>query len=68
LSPMEIERSLLRRLSIDDVQHVKKNNIEITRDGRKFVVEVNYEARVHLFGNIDLVARFSNNRVELGGP
>jgi len=67
LSPMEIEQHLLKRLSINDVQHVKKDDIEVTRDGRKIVVMVNYEARVTLFGNLDLVARFSDNRVELGG-
>ena len=68
LSPQEIEKHLLSRLSINDVQHVNKDNISITREGRKTVVEVDYEARVTLFDNLDLVARFPDNRVELGGP
>ena len=68
LSPIEIEKHLLNRLSINDVQHVTKDDIKITRDGRKMVVEVDYEARVTLFDNLDLVARFPDNRVELGGP
>jgi Domain of unknown function (DUF4845) len=67
LSPAEIESSLLKRLSINDVQHVTKDDIKITREGRKTVVVVDYEARVTLFDNIDLVARFPDNRVELGG-
>ena len=68
LSPIEVEKHLLNRLSINDVQHVTKDDIKITRDGRKMVVEVDYEARVTLFDNLDLVARFPDNRVELGGP
>jgi hypothetical protein len=68
LSPEEIEQHLLKRLSINDVQHVKKENIQVTREGRKVVVTVDYEARVTLFDNLDLVARFPDNRVELGGP
>ena len=68
LSPQEIEKHLLNRLSINDVQHVTKNNIKISREGRKTVVVVDYEARVTLFNNLDLVARFPDNRVELGGP
>jgi len=68
LSPIEVEKHLLNRLNINDVQHVTKNDIKITREGHKMVVEVDYEARVTLFDNLDLVARFPDNRVELGGP
>lgn len=68
LAPADIEKHLLNRLNINDVQHVTKDNIKITREGRKTLVVVDYEARVALFGNLDLVARFPDNRVELGGP
>jgi len=68
LSPAEVEKHLLNRLNINDVEHVTKDDIKITREGRKTVVEVDYEARVTLFDNLDLVARFPDNRVELGGP
>ena len=68
LSSMEIEKHLLNRLNINDVQHVTKDDIKITREGRKTVVTVDYEARVTLFGNLDLVARFPDGRAELGGP
>jgi hypothetical protein len=68
LSPQELKRHLLNRLSINDVEHVKQGDIKITREGRKTVVEVDYEARVNLFDNLDVVAKFPDNRVELGGP
>ena len=35
LSSMEIEKHLLNRLNINDVQHVTKDDIKITREGRK---------------------------------
>ena len=68
LAPQELERHLRNRLSVNDVEHVKENDIKISREGRKTVIEVDYEARVTLFGNLDLVAKFPDNRVELGGP
>ena len=68
LSPLEIEKHLLNRLSINDVDRVNKKDITVTREGNKYVVTVSYEARVHLFYNIDLVAQFKNDSVELGGP
>ena len=68
LNPYEIEKRLMSRLSINDVKHVTKDDIKVTREGRKTVVSVDYEARVTLFGNLDLIARFPDGRVELGGP
>jgi len=68
LSPLELEKLLLNRLAVNDVDHVKKDDIKISKEGHKTVVVVNYEARVTLFDNLDLVARFPDNRVELGGP
>ena len=67
-SPQEIEKHLFNRLGVNDVQHVTRKDIKITREGRKTVVVVDYEARVTLFDNLDLVAHFPDNRVELGGP
>jgi len=67
-TPMEVEKLLSNRLIINDVQHVTRDDIKVTRDGHRLVVDVSYEARVHLFGNLDVVAKFPDNRVELGGP
>jgi hypothetical protein len=67
LSPIELEKLLLNRFSVNDVEHVKKEDIKISKEGHKTVIVVDYEARVTLFNNLDLVARFPDNRVELGG-
>jgi len=66
--PAELESALLKRLSINDVEHVGKDDIEITKQNGHTEVNVSYEARVPLFYNLDLVARFPDNRVDLGGP
>mgnify|MGYP001552190011 CR=1 FL=1 len=68
LSPPELEKLLLNRLAVNDVDHVKKEDIKIRKEGHNTFVVVDYEARVTLFDNLDLVARFPNTRVELGGP
>lgn len=62
----EIEQRILSRLDINDVGSIKKDQIKIERSTNKTVVTINYEARVHLFANIDAVASFNDNRVELG--
>jgi type II secretory pathway pseudopilin PulG len=67
-SASEIMKQLFNRLGINDVTHVARENVKITNEGHKTVITVDYEARVHLFYNIDVVARFPDNRVELGGP
>ncbi len=68
LSPAEIQNRLLKRLDIDDVERVTRKEIKVFREGGKIVVTANYEARENLFANLDIVARFADNRVELGGP
>ena len=67
-SVSEIMKQLFNRLGVNDVTHVARENVKITKEGHKTVVTVDYEARVHLFYNIDLVAMFPDTRVELGGP
>jgi hypothetical protein len=68
ISPSELERLLLNRFSVNDIEHVGKDDIEITKENGRTVITVSYEARVSLFYNLDLVARFPDNRVDLGGP
>lgn len=66
MPPAEIEKRILSRLDINDVGNVKKEDIKIVRSTKNTVITVNYEARVNLFANLDAVAKFEDNRVELG--
>jgi len=66
MPPTEIKKLLLRRFDVNDVSHVTKDDIQISKENGKTVISIPYEARVTLFLNLDLVARFPDNRVELG--
>ena len=39
-------------------ENVKPNNVKITRDGRGYVITVQYEVRRSLIGNLDVVGKF----------
>lgn len=67
-SAAEIEDTILKRLSINEVHRVTKDDITITKEGKKVIIEISYEARVPLFGNIDIVGDFKDNRVEVAVP
>ncbi len=66
MAPQTIRRSLLSRLEISNVSHVRPEHIRVER-GRGAQLVVAYEVRQHLIGNIDAVIRFE--RIEpLGDP
>ena len=67
-SASEIEDTILKRLSINEIHRVTKDDITITKEGKKVIIEISYEARVPLFGNIDIVGDFKDNRVEATVP
>lgn len=67
LPPNEIERRIMSRLDVNDVENVEAQHIKVERSGGQTVVTIDYEARVPLFANLDVVAGF-DNRVELGAP
>ena len=65
--PAVLEKHLLSRLAVNDVDHVTRDDIKITKEGNKTVINISYEARVPLFYNLDIVAKFPDNHIELGG-
>ena len=67
-SAAEIEDTILKRFSINEIHRVTKDDITITKEGKKVIIAIAYEARVPLFGNIDIVGNFKDNRVEVTVP
>ena len=52
-------RELLRkRFEINDVKRVKAQDVKIAKSGGRTIVDVRYEARVSLVGNVELIATF----------
>lgn len=54
----EIVKSLLRRLGVDDVESVTRDEISIEKSKTAIIVYVEYEVEKHLFGNISLLVIF----------
>lgn len=61
----EVVDRLLKRLSIDNVDHVEKSDVTVEKSGRGIRVAVEYEARKNIVGNVDVVVSFSK-AVEVG--
>ncbi len=59
MSPREVRASFDRRADIDDVNSVKGNDLDISREDGKPVVGVAYSVKVHLFGNVNACLDFS---------
>lgn len=58
-SKAEIRSMLMKRLDINDVDRVTKDDIEIIIRGGDVTVSIDYEAREDLVGNVGLIADFS---------
>lgn len=65
--PTAVKRALERHWDIEDIQFLDYRDVRVVRVGdvRKLVYD--YEARVHLFWNLDLVAHFKNDGIPLRG-
>lgn len=54
----EVMSTIRKRLNINDVDNVKRENIKFERVSGGLEVTIEYEARVDLVGNLDAVASF----------
>lgn len=62
MSPKAITSSLMRRLSINNIEGFKEDNVKVTKkDNGKIAITINYEVRTSLFGNLDAVSTFSHS-------
>ncbi len=55
----DVRSRLERRLSINGIDFLGREEVQISRDGDAYVVDVNYESRVPFMYNIDFVVSFS---------
>lgn len=58
-SPAELRKMLMRRFSIDDVDNVKPEQIKIVKGNGMVVIDIVYEVRMEIIGNIDAVTKFN---------
>lgn len=59
MTPFDIKKTLLKRLDVNMVNDVTKDDIFIERDKGSMTIEVDYEVRENLAGNLDVVVSFN---------
>lgn len=57
--PHDIKNMLLKRLDINMVDDVTKDDIYIDKSRGNMTIEVDYEVRKNMVGNLDVVAKFN---------
>ena len=61
--PGELKKSLLNRLDINSIYDIKAEDIDIARDPNGYSIEIDYEPRIALFGNLYFVVVFDKTVV-----
>jgi hypothetical protein len=68
-TPEQVRASLDRKLYIGYVTSVKKNHVRVTRQGGNYVLNVRYDVRGPLAGNLEFIATFDHTEtLTRGGP
>lgn len=62
-SPGELKKMLLKRLDINMIYDIKAEDISITRDQGGYSVEIDYEPRIPMIGNLYVVVVFDKTVV-----
>lgn len=57
-SPRDLRTLLLKRLDINSIYDIKAEDIDITRSSTGYSVEIDYEPRISLAGNLYFVVVF----------
>lgn len=60
LSNGEIRSKLVKAFNLNNIRGEVTKHIEIKRGDGKVLVNINYEKRIHMFMNIDVVLTFAN--------
>ncbi|MBT8148992.1 MAG: DUF4845 domain-containing protein [Gammaproteobacteria bacterium] len=61
----QIVKKIQKRMNIDMVDAITMNDIKVKKEKGRYVVTANYEKRVNLMGNVDIVMVFADNTVEI---
>lgn len=60
MTPSDIQKTLLKRFRINNVERVSRDNITVEREHGEFVVNVYYEVQQHFVANIDFLITFDD--------
>jgi hypothetical protein len=59
--PAEIRKSLIARFKINSIYDFDPNKIKIQKGLRSYLVDVSYEVREPVMGNVDMLVSFSDS-------
>jgi len=61
MSKAEIRALIQKRMDVDDVESIKKENIKIERKPGHMIITLEYEIRKPLMGRYDIIAKHKNS-------
>lgn len=64
MSPKDIIATMDKRLQVNGISSIKAEDFVVKKDKGVTTVELNYEVRTEMYGNIDAITKFSH-KVEL---
>ena len=64
-SRSELKTKIAKRFNINQINSLTANDVVVEKTKEGYNVIANYEARVALLGNIDVVMKFEDNQVQL---
>jgi hypothetical protein len=59
-TPKKLRETIVKRLRINNVYSVKKENIQIKKSKNDYLIIIEYEPRGKLFGNLDYIVSFKH--------
>jgi hypothetical protein len=62
MEPGQVQQMFFRRLYINYSENVKPENVKMKRINGGWDMQVNYEVRRELIGNLDVVGKFETNQ------
>lgn len=57
----QVKEMLWRRLDINMVSNITKNDIYVTKGKGEIIIEIDYEVRENVMGNLDVIAHFNKS-------
>ena len=61
MGPKEIKNTINKRLQVSSVEILKDHEILIRRESGETLIDITYERRVPMYGNVDAVVKFNHS-------
>ena len=62
-TPKKIKDTIAKRLRVNNVYSISKDNIKLLKSKRGYVVSIEYEPRGRLIGSLDYIVSFSHEAI-----